>query len=258
VQLVEADALRFRDPALIARVLPALRAYMRHYVRLHVEGLEHVTRSPGLFVGNHNGGIFGPDLPCTLGVLWEELGPDAPLYAMAHDFAMRQFTPFGRVLRRFGALRAHPDNARAVLAAGGQVLVYPGGDLDAYRGFRQRHQVVLGQRTGFLRVAAQAGVPIVPVVASGAHRSAIIVYDGAGIAELLHLKRWARLERFPIALALPWGVALGPWLPYLPLPWTVRLRFLPPFRVSASGLPEQREALRERMQSALVELGGGP
>ncbi len=252
----DADTLVHRDPALIARSLPLLGWYTRRYVRLEVRGLERVNRQPALFVGNHNGGIFGPDLLCTLATLWNELGPEAPLYAMAHDFAMRQFTPLGRALRCFGALRAHPDNARRVLAAGGQVLVYPGGDLEAYRNFRRRNEIVLGERVGFVRVARDSGVPIVPVVAEGAHRSALIVHEGAALARRVKLKRWARLERFPVALCLPWGVALGPWVPYLPLPLRVRLRFLSPIHVEPRvSLGAALERVRATMQRALHELG---
>ena len=110
------------------------------------------------------------------------------------------------------------------LRTGASVLVYPGGDLDAYRHTRRRDQVVFGPRTGFVRVAQTTGVPIVPIVAHGAHRSAYIFTEGHALARWLGLKRWGRLERFPLALALPWILAPGPWLPYLPLPFSIRLR----------------------------------
>jgi 1-acyl-sn-glycerol-3-phosphate acyltransferase len=247
---LDADRLDARDPALIAAVLPFVRAANRRYLRLRAEGFDGLGREPVLYVGNHNGGIAGPDLCCTLGSLWEALGPEAPLYALAHDFAMRQLQPFGALLQRFGGIRAAPDNALRALRSGAQVLVYPGGDLDAYRHARRRDHVVLGPRTGFVRVAQAAGVPIVPIVAHGAHRSAYIFSEGEGIARVLRLKRWARLERFPLALALPWGLALGPWLPYLPLPFPIQLRVLPPIAAPASVAPE---AIRERVQAAMQE-----
>jgi hypothetical protein len=66
------------------------------------------------------------------------------------------------------------------------------------------------------------------------------------------LKRWARLERFPLALALPWGIAAGPWLPWLPLPLPIKLRFLPPVTVDPDEDPALvRDAVRSSMQSAL-------
>ncbi len=249
------DRLDRRDPAFIRALQPVCRALNTHYLRLRCEGLENVLTGACLFVSNHNGGIAGPDLASTMGTLWDTLGPDAPLYALAHDSAMRHLTPFGRLLQRVGAVRACPENALRIFASGGSALVYPGGDLEAYRHSRQRDEIVLGTRSGFVRVAQQANVPIVPIVVHGAHRSAYIFHDGEPIARALRLERWARVRRFPIALALPWGIALGPWMPYLPLPFPIRLRVLSPMRFKANQDPAvAREEVRARMQSALDEL----
>ncbi len=250
------DALDRRDPRLIAAVLPVIEAMNRYYLRLEVEG--EVPAGQALFVSNHNGGISGPDMACTAATLWRARGPDAPLYALAHDFAFRHFTPLGRVLQRFGGVRASPGNARRVFDAGGSALVYPGGDLEAYRASRDRDRIVLGERTGFVRAAQDAGVPIVPIVAHGAHRSAWILDDGRRIADAIALPRWGRLSRFPIALALPWGVALGPWVPYLPLPFRVRLRVLPAIEAPREEHPAfVREQVRVAMQHALDEMAAG-
>jgi 1-acyl-sn-glycerol-3-phosphate acyltransferase len=249
------DRLDVRDPALIEGVMPLVRAYMHSYLRVRIEGTEHLGEAPVLYVSNHNGGIVGPDLLATLGLLWEALGPGEPVYALAHDFAMRQARVVGRFIQRFGALRAARSNAERALESGARVLVYPGGDLDAYRHYRRRNEVVLGDRTGFVLVARKAGVPIVPIVVHGAHRSAYIFTEGEEIARLLNMPRWARLSRFPIALALPWGLVAGPWLPYLPLPLTLRFRVLPAIHLAEGEAPEAaRERVREAMQAALTEM----
>jgi len=255
VSAFDPDSLDQRDPSLIRALLPSVSAFNRHYLRLVRDGLEHIPDGPALFVSNHNGGITGPDLACTFATLLEARGVDSPLYALAHDFVMRHVTPIGRKLQKIGAIRACPENARRVLERGGQALVYPGGDLEAYRHSRERNRIVLGERTGFARVAQRAGAPIVPVVVHGAHRSAYIFHDGASIARAISLRRWARLERFPLALALPWGVAVGPWTPYFPLPLRVRLRVLAPIYVSSHAEPSDvRELVRSRMQTALDTL----
>jgi len=244
-----------RDPELVADLLPLFEWIAQRYLRLEVEGLDHVPMGPALFVANHNGGILGPDLFCTLSTLWRRLGPDRPLYAMAHDLAMRRVTPLGRVLQKVGAMRAHPANAARSLAEGHGVLVYPGGDLDAYRPFWRRDQVVFGRRTGFARVARDARVPIVPVVAHGAHRSALIFHEGRWLARALGLTRWSRVQSFPLALALPWGIGAGPWVPYLPLPFPIRLRVLEPIDPSPTADPRQTGAeVVGRMQRALDEM----
>jgi len=251
----DADCFDRRDPELIATILPGLEFLNRHYFRLHIEGLELLPREPALLVGNHNGGILGPDLAGTLASLWRTLGVEAPLYALTHDFAMRRLLPLGRLVQRLGGVRATRANAERILTLGGHVLVYPGGDYDAFRHYRRRGEVVLGKRSGFVRVAQQLGVPLVPIVAHGAHRSALIFHEGEAIARWLRLDRWAQIKRFPLALALPWGIAAGP-MPYAPLPFPILIRVLPPFRIAATDdADEAREQVRREMQSALVELG---
>jgi 1-acyl-sn-glycerol-3-phosphate acyltransferase len=253
--LYDPDTLDRRSPEFITRLLPAMEWFNTRYLKLRHEGGEQIPSGPVMFVANHNGGIMGPDLMCTLPVLWRRLGAASPLYALAHDFAMRQFTPLGKMLQRVGAIRACRDNARRVLGSGGQILVYPGGDLDAYRSFKRRNEVCIVPRSGFVQVARELEVPIVPVVAHGAHRSAYIFTEGEGIARLLRLQKWARLERFPLALALPWGVALGPWLPYMPLPFPIKLRLLPPVRVAKEEASEAAAArIQGLMQNALDEM----
>jgi 1-acyl-sn-glycerol-3-phosphate acyltransferase len=249
------DRLDARDPVAIRALLPLVRTLNRRYVRLRVEGFTALPRDPVLFVANHSGGFADPSICCTLGTLWEARGPEAPLYALAHDFAMQHFPPFGRAIQRYGALRASPSNARAALARGASVLVYPGGDLEAYRASRRRDEIVLGSRLGFVRLAQESGVPIVPIVAQGAHRSAYIISEGAWLSQLVRLKQWSRLERFPLALALPWGLAVGPWLPYLPLPFSIQLRALAPISAPPDAEPRQiHERVRCAMQAALDEL----
>ena len=252
------DRLDARDPEAVASLAPLVGKLNALYMRLRREGLEHlaaVTDEPVLFVGNHNNGITGPDVACTLGTLWETFGAEHPVYALAHDYVMRQLRPIGRAIQPYGALRASPENALRALEAGAKVLVYPGGDVEAFRHSRHRDAVTLGGRAGFVRVAQRAGVAIVPIVAQGAHRSAWIFHDGEGIVRALGLRRRARVARFPLALALPWGLAVGPWLPYLPLPFQVKLRVLAPIRARPSDDPREVACeVRARMQRALDEM----
>jgi 1-acyl-sn-glycerol-3-phosphate acyltransferase len=247
------DPLDRRDPKLIRALLPTARFLNRYYLRLRVDGREHIPRvGPALFVANHNGGIAGPDLLCTMVTLLDALGPEAPLYALAHDAAMARDDALARWLGRLGCLRAAPANALNVLQRGGKILVYPGGDLEAYRHSRERERIILGPRSGFARVAQEAGAPIVPIVAQGAHRSAYIFDDGAWIARALHLQRRLRIARFPLAFALPYGLAIGPYLPYFPLPFRIRLRILPAIAAPQGADPHAlREHVRDRMQAAL-------
>src|SRR5262249_15465746 len=147
------------------------------------------------------------------------------------------------------------ENARRVFSSGGQILVYPGGDQDAYRSSKRRNEIVILPRTGFIRTARASGVPIVPIVVAGAHRSALVIAEGKRIARALRMKEWARVERFPVALALPWGIALGPWLPYLPLPFSMVLRVLPALDVMTDETEHDAASrVQSTMQAALDDM----
>ena len=257
-----ADVGARRDPEFIRAHAPKLALLFERYHRTSVDGLEHVPAGPALAVGNHNGGLMAPDMFALMVAWWRRFGVDAPAYGLMHDLPFH--LPIARdLMPRLGAVPAHPANALALLGRGAKVLVYPGGDIDAFRPWSQRHRIVFGQRCGFIRVALRARVPIVPIVSAGAHESFRILTDGRDLVRRLGLKRlFHRLEVFPITLCLPWGITFGPAY-YLPVPVRMHLRALPP--VSWPSLPPEaaddeatvwrcREQVRQTMQDALDEM----
>jgi 1-acyl-sn-glycerol-3-phosphate acyltransferase len=258
-----------RDTATIRAWLPKLERMFSRYHRAHVEGLEHVPEGAALAVGNHNGGVMSPDMFALMAAWWRHFGVDMPSYGLMHDLPFR-FPFFGKLLSRLGAVHAHPANAEALLRRGAKVLVYPGGDIDAFRPWSKRHAIVFGERIGFVKVALRTRAPIVPVVSVGAHEAFRVLTDGRDLVKRLGLKRLARVEVLPIVLCLPWGLALAPTF-YVPLPVTIRIRVLPPMRwpdLPASAADDDaivrrcRDEVRAAMQDALSDLaregGYGP
>jgi 1-acyl-sn-glycerol-3-phosphate acyltransferase len=122
----------------------------------------------------------------------------------------------GPYVRKAGALEAGWGNARRVLDRGGIVLVYPGGDHEAFRPFRDRDRIDFGGRTGFARLALRAGVPIVPAVSCGAHDTVIVLSRGERLAASNPVFRHFRIKTMPFLLGPPWGVSPG-W-PTLQMP----------------------------------------
>src|SRR5438874_1085897 len=82
---------------------------------------------------------------------------------------------------------ADPDIAKTALGRGACVLVYPGGDVETHRPWTARNEVRFDGRKGFLRLAQEAGVPIVPVVAVGGQETFIPLTDGRRLARTLRL-----------------------------------------------------------------------
>jgi 1-acyl-sn-glycerol-3-phosphate acyltransferase len=221
---VAADDPDARDPELVRLMLDFFRALGRHYFRLDVRGVDNLpAEGPVLLVGNHNGALLPTDGFFTSLAVWDRFGPRRPVYALAHDFLFHDST-LRRYALRLGALRAGHESARHVFGRGGLVLVYPGSDLDVFRPWRERDRIVLGGRTGFLRLAIGARVPIVPVVSAGTHEQLVVLTRGDRLAERLRMHRWARTSVCPVVLSLPWGVTSG-FVPYLPLPAQTSIAF---------------------------------
>src|SRR5438034_368046 len=73
----------------------------------------------------------------------------------------------GSYLRKMGVLPAAPDSIAAALAAGHDVALWPGGEIDSLRPWVKRDEAILAGRKGFVRTAISAGVPIVPISTVG-------------------------------------------------------------------------------------------
>jgi 1-acyl-sn-glycerol-3-phosphate acyltransferase len=82
-------------------------------------------------------------------------------------------------------------------------------------------------RRGFVRLALEHGVPIVPVVSIGGQETALFLGRGEGIAKALQLDRLFRLKVLPISIALPWGLNVGDMLGHVPLPAKITVEVLP-------------------------------
>jgi 1-acyl-sn-glycerol-3-phosphate acyltransferase len=219
----EREAPRFvRDPEQVARWLPRLKrltSYFSPDVR-HVERVPH--RGPALVVGNHSCSFYMPDAWVIGAALGEWRGTDAPVFSLAYDllFAIPGYGPF---LRRGGALPADEGTATEALAAGGAVMVFPGGDHDACRPWRDRDKITFAGRTGFVRLALRTGVPVVPVVAHGAHHGTVVITRGEPLARALRLPG-VRVKVLPLMLG-PLGLSVVVAPP--PLPAQITVEFLP-------------------------------
>lgn len=205
-----------RDPEFLRRVTPAIDLYTKWY-RPEVRGFESLPPrgEPFLMVGNHNGGATPPDLPILLSAWWRERGYEEPVYGLYHSFFL-SMPGVGTVMSKAGALDANPVDAERALRAGAPLVVYPGGDHDAFRPWSQRDTVDFAGRKGFVRLALRTGVPIVPVTACGVQDSIMVLSRGESIARRAPWLRLMRVKVQPIILGAPTGLSLG-W-PTLPMP----------------------------------------
>jgi 1-acyl-sn-glycerol-3-phosphate acyltransferase len=255
---VPAADLDERDPDYIRESLPRLWLLASLYFRAEVRGLGNVPEEgPVLLVGNHSGGNLTPDTGVFTLAFSTYFGVERAFYQLAHNLVLSM--PGLSFLRKYGTVAASHENARTALQAGAAVLVYPGGDYEVHRPTWQSRRVDFGGRKGFLRLALEEGVPIVPVVSIGGQETALFLSRGERLAKGLALDRLFRLKVLPISIAPPWGLNIGDMLGHLPLPAKITVEVLPPIDLRREfgdepDLDEAYDHLARLMQETLDAL----
>jgi 1-acyl-sn-glycerol-3-phosphate acyltransferase len=238
------------SPELVQRTLPRVKRLFGpgRYFGVDVQGWTHVPDAPAMIVSNHSGGTTIPDVWGFLVAWYQNFGVHRPIHPLAHEIILSTQAT-GEFFARRGVLRGSRPLALAVLRDFRRdLMVMPGGDVDTWRPYSKRFEVRFGGRTGYARLALQAGVPVVPMAHAGAHSTLIVLSDGRRLAQALRLQEFARASIWPIHLSLPWGLAIGPW-PHIPTP--ARLRY----RIGAPIAPTERVGPDEQpSEEAVIEL----
>jgi 1-acyl-sn-glycerol-3-phosphate acyltransferase len=219
-----------RDPDYIRESLPRLWLLASLYFRGEVRGLGNIPEEgPVLLVGNHSGGNVTPDTHVFTLAFSAYFGVERRFHQLAHNLVLSM--PGLGMLRKYGTVAASPDNARKALQSGAALLVYPGGDYEVHRPVWEGNKVDFDGRKGFIRLALEHDVPIVPVVSIGGQETSLFLSRGEGLSKLLALDKLFRLKVLPISLAIPWGLNVGDMLGHWPLPAKITIEALPPIHL---------------------------
>lgn len=256
------DALDNRNEAFIQAFAKLVERTIEPYHRAEVRGIERVPEGGALYVGNHNSYAYMPETYLLSLAAYRRHGMEAVPYGLMHEVLL-DWPVINQIMSPLGAVRASHHNGERLLRAGKKVLVFPGGDVDALRPYKDRDRIVFAGRTGFIELALRTGTPIVPVVTAGAHSTWIILHDGRWLADKIGAASKLRLEVWPLTLSIPWGLTLGPTFPFIPYPSKILMEILEPLRFARTG-PEAAadetyvrscaRAVQENMQAALTRL----
>ena len=227
-------ALEGPNQTLMRAQRPVWDVLCKYYFRLELSGWERLPEESSLLIGNHSGGSLTMDAWTFVAAWWRRFGAERVLHATAHDVLMAA-PGLGDYFRQVGVIPASRQGVSAALSAGCDVIIWPGGDLDAMRSWRRRDEAVLGGRMGFVRTAIRSGVPIVPVATVGGHDTVFVVSEGRWIANGLDrvsgLKKKLRGSQLPIVLGFPFGLTIETVPTHLPLPAKIRTELLDPIHV---------------------------
>jgi 1-acyl-sn-glycerol-3-phosphate acyltransferase len=224
------------------QALPGVLLY-KYYFRCETFDIERLPQGAALLIANHAGQLPFDGAMLSTALLLEA---DPPRIARPMGEYWIPRIPWANVaLARGGAMVGTPANCEHMLNNGECVMVFPEGVRGISKPFRQRYQL---QRfgLGFMRLALEADVPIVPVGIVGSEE------QQPGIANLKGLGRLLGMPAFPITLGFPW---LGP-AGLLPLPVRYRIYFGQPMHFSGDYREEDAdiEERVEQVRSAMADL----
>lgn len=218
------DRRTARYPALLMGL-----AY-RHFFRVETHGIANVpAQGPVLVVANHAGNTFAWDAAMIGTALFLEADPPRLARGLG-EFFLPTIPFFNEFMARVGSVVGTPENCRQLFERGECVLVFPEGARGFVKPYSKAYRL---QRfgLGFLRLALQHNVPILPVGVVGGEE------QSPGLADVKWIGRLFGSPAFPVTITLPW---LGP-LGFLPLPVKFHLSFGPLMRFEGEFDAEDAE-----------------
>lgn len=206
------------DPDFTAHVLiPMFRMLYRTWFRVQMRGLANVPGTgAAMVVANHSGVLPMDALMLQTGIFDEH--PQHRNLRMLSADLVYDVPGLAGLARRNGTIRADPDAALRLLAAGELIGVFPEGFKGIGKPFDQRYRLQRFGRGGFAATALRSGTPIIPCAIVGAEEIYPMIGNAQQVARLLNL------PYFPITPLFPW---LGP-LGAVPLPSNWVIEFCPP------------------------------
>jgi 1-acyl-sn-glycerol-3-phosphate acyltransferase len=232
------------DARFAERLAPVVDFFYATWWRVQVRAIDAIPAvGPAVVVANHAGLV-----PWDAFVLRHAVRRDHPAHRDLRpllDDRECAIPVFGAAAVRSGAVRASPDAAERLLAAGAVLGVFPEGSAGARKPWRDRYTLGRFGRGGFVKVALRARAPIVPCAIVGSEEASPGISRTGWLAERLGIPLLAGSSALSLAPA-----ALLP----LPSRWT--LRFGPAVEVAehppaAAEDPGVVNALAERVRAAI-------
>ena len=215
----------------------------RHYFRVSTRNIDRVPDGGVLLIANHAGQFAYDGAMLAMAMLLEAEPPR--LARGMGEYFLWKVPWMGIAASRIGTLVGTPENCIAMLEAGECVMVFPEGARGANKPFHKRYQL---QRfgLGFMRLALQAGVPIVPVGIVGSEEQQPGFANLEGVAERLGL------PSLPITVTQPW---LGPVGSAMALPVKYHIYFGDPLYFEGEA-HEEDAAIEERVEVVKSAMSG--
>jgi 1-acyl-sn-glycerol-3-phosphate acyltransferase len=224
-QALEKRYSEFKDPwgldlETIKNGLDLLLPFYRNYFKVRVFGLENIEDLPYMFVSNHSGQLPIDGMLITIALAFETENPRL-LRSMVERFLAS--LPFlGELTAKTGSILGDRDNCRYLLENGESILVFPEGVRGVSKNTTDYYRLQ-SFSSGFLRLALEGKVDVMPCAVIGAEEMFPFVY---------HAKSFAKILKLP---ALPLTANL------FPLPSPIDIYFGKPYQLPKDLSPQAHE-----------------
>ncbi len=188
----------------------------KHWFRTETHGIENVpAEGPVLVVANHGGNTFAWDAGMIAMAILLEADPPRLARGLG-EFYLPTIPFFNEFMARVGSVVGTPENCRQLFERGECVMVFPEGARGFVKPYVKAYKL---QRfgLGFMRLALEHKVPILPVGVVGSEE------QSPGLADVKWIGRLIGAPAFPITVTMPWLGLLG----MVPLPVKFHLSFGP-------------------------------
>jgi 1-acyl-sn-glycerol-3-phosphate acyltransferase len=236
------------DPRVMER-LALILAPFRRVTQPKLIGIEHISDRPVLLAGNHTRYAL-LDVPFMMSELWTRR---RIIIRGLGEHAHYSIPVWRDLLTMGGMVRGTRENVRALMRERQNILVFPGGTGEVFKGRGRDYQLMWKERLGFARLAIEFGYPIVPFAAVGAEDVLRVLIDREtpGAAQL------SLLMRSLVGVPLP-PISRGIGLTLLPRPERLYFWFGEPVDTSRhGGAGDDDAAAREVRDKVKAAVEGG-
>ncbi len=128
------------DPSLTQKLARLWLPILERYYRVQYRGLENIPEIPFLGVGNHLGMYFMPE-SYIWGTKYHSEERKVPMLTLIHHLFHHVAEMLKMPVDDLGLLEATRQNALDALKKGFAVTLYPGGDRDNSKPFKDRNRI---------------------------------------------------------------------------------------------------------------------
>jgi 1-acyl-sn-glycerol-3-phosphate acyltransferase len=231
------------NPDFLIWVVPVMSWIHRRYFRVESFGIDNIPDGPVLLIANHSGQLPIDAMMIVMSMILDKSEP-RPVRSMVERW-VPTLPIVSWFFARAGQIVGTRDNFRRLVAQGEAILVFPEGVRGISKTYDKAYQLQ-GFGLGFMRLALENNLPIVPIGVVGAEEQAPSLYDFKALGKMLGMPAFPITPTFPL---------MGP-AGLLPYPTKYRIYFGEPLYFEGNPDDEDRVIGEkvERVKSAITSM----